>query len=149
MTDESSLRLQGLELCYERQHELVWRLPLAELRLVGERTTDHGPWIDDYFFCFVAGRPPLYYEAPISANPDILKQLSSELGQPLQCGLANRADFVSRVIWPPHLEGQALFTYARDPRAKGLLNRVKDKVLPLVRSDLTADIREYLEHESR
>jgi hypothetical protein len=51
------LEIDGGIIRYARDGVEVWSLPVASLVLVGERTTDQGPGLDDYFFVFVGGAP--------------------------------------------------------------------------------------------
>src|SRR5258705_1180436 len=92
-----SLTIQGGTLYFARAGAEIWSLSIASLLLIGEHTTDHGPWLADYFYVFVAGVPPCHYEAPMYANPEILRDLGSILGSTLVPGLNNRTDFASRV----------------------------------------------------
>lgn len=127
---------------YEYRSKIMWSFPLTELRLIGEWTTDHGPQCEDYFLGFIAGRIPLWYEAPVGANPRIIEQL--EMGQPVRVGLAASTTFKSRMIWPLVLQGQDLFEYTPQKRGRGLFNRFKDEILPLIHSALTQEVQEYL-----
>jgi hypothetical protein len=51
------MRPGKLELCdrtirYRIDGSTIWDLPISEIRVIGEATNDHGPFGDDYFFCF-------------------------------------------------------------------------------------------------
>jgi hypothetical protein len=140
----ASLSLSNGELCYEYAGKVVWSIRVTELRLLGEWTTDHGPHCDDYFFAFISGRPALWHEASVDANPQIMEQLEKEMGQPLRLGLVASTTFKSRVVWPPELQGHDLFNYTPQPRPAGLLNRFKDAILPLIYSELTQEVLECL-----
>lgn len=121
----------------------VWSLPVASLVLVGERTTDQGPGIDDYFFVFVGGEPLITVEAPMYAGPNVLEALSPLLACDLAPALANRTDFTSRVIWPAELAGQPLHDYRPSPR-EGLLGRLLDRVVPRISWTYTTSVEAYL-----
>jgi hypothetical protein len=140
---KETLFLSNGELRYEYGGKVVWSIQLTELRLLGEWTTDNGPHCEDYFIGFISGRPPLWNEAPVAANPRIMEQLEKEIGQPLYLGLAASTTFKSRVVWPPALQGHDLFKYSPAPRPRGLLNRFKDVILPLIHSELTQEVLEY------
>ena len=142
--DECTVRLAKGEVQCEREGEVVWTFRIADLRLVGEWTTDHGPWGEDYFYGFAAGQPATWYEVPLGAATGLLAELERALDECLKPGLAGSTDFSSRVIWPKHLEGHALFEYSPEARPEGLLNRGKDVVLPLIHSSLTKPVLEYL-----
>jgi hypothetical protein len=138
------LRLDCGELRYESRGAIVWRFQIADLRLIGEWTTDHGPWVEDYFYGFAAGHPARWYEAPMGANPEIIAQLAQKLSEPLRLGLIRSTEHKSRVIWPSMVEGRDLFSYSPAARPGGVLNRLKDSLLPMINSDLARDVREYL-----
>ena len=142
-----SLTIQGGTLYYSHAGAEVWSLPVDSLVLIGEHTTDHGPWFADYFYVFVGGVPLCRYEAPMYANPEILRDLSSMLASTLVPGLANRTDFASRVIWPPQLAEQPLFEYQPSPRG-GLWGLVADRVAPLIASTWSPTVRQFLDSGS-
>lgn len=129
---------------YLAKGQQLWVFPIDALLLVAEWTDQSGPWGDDYMYFFCAGHPPKFFEAPMYANPNALDALSQALGLTLRPGLANSADFNSRVIWPTEYEGHPLFRYTPLKRGAGILNRVRDAVLPLVRSELTDELAAYL-----
>ena len=142
-----SLAIQGGTLYYSHSGAEVWSLPVGSLVLIGEHTTDRGPWFPDYSYVFIGGLPPRDYEAPMYANPEILRDLGSVLGATLVPGLADRTDFASRVIWPPQLAEQPLLQYCRRPRG-GIWGLVADRVAPLIASSWSPSVRAYLDSRS-
>jgi hypothetical protein len=139
-----SLSIQGATLYYSYAGAEVWSLPVDSLILVGERTTDHGPFQPDYFYVFLGGVPVSHYEAPMYANPGLLEDLGRLLGAELVPGLNNRTDFASRVIWPEVLADKPLLEFKPAPRG-GLLGRIVDRFVPLVASEWSLDVRRLLE----
>src|SRR5215470_5494446 len=99
------LEVQGDALCLFEDNDIIWKESIAELTLVGEYTTNGGPWAEDYIFVFGFGRPPKFYEVPLRMVSPILPSLSASLGSALVPGLCNSTDWRSRVLWPPDLEG--------------------------------------------
>ena len=91
----------------------TWELPIDRIRVIGEATTDHGPFADDYWLCFALD-PQQWYEASFyAAGRDVfLKALSDRFGVPFELGLVGSTDFASRVLWPPQLAGKPMFAYA-------------------------------------
>jgi len=142
------LELIGGIVRYARDGVEVWSLSVASLVLVGERTTDQGPGIDDYFFVFVGGEPLMTVEAPMYAGPDVLQALSPLLGCDLAPALANRTDFTSRVIWPAELAGQPLHDYRPMPRT-GVLGRLLDRVVPRISWTYTPSVASHLAKHAR
>jgi hypothetical protein len=145
---QDSLAIKDGEIYYEIDRSLVWSFALNELWLIAERTTDHGPYLDDYFHVFAAGRPALWYEAPVYANPHLLDELSSLLGFTREVGLANRTDFASVVVWPKKLEGRPLFDHSPEIRGKGVLNRLKDRMMPLIHMETTQEVLQYVKSQA-
>jgi hypothetical protein len=113
--------------------------------LAGEWTNDHGPWCDDYFYFFVAGRPLSFYETPVYANTKLSDSLAQYLGVSLATDLAGSTDFNSRIMWPPEMKGSSLFHYRREYRGPGWLNRMWDRILPLVRAELAPEIVKFIQ----
>ncbi|MBN4072053.1 hypothetical protein JYT83_01395 [bacterium AH-315-F18] len=138
------LQVTSEHLNYSHGGEPVWNIPLDSIRLIGEYTTDHGPYLDDYFLIFASGSPPNYYEAPMYANSEIYQELQAALHDPMKAHLLARTDFSSAVIWPPSLAGRDLFRYTSTKRGTGLLSRVKDWALPLITSHLTDEVCTFL-----
>jgi hypothetical protein len=103
------LWIDGAFLQCEVDGQPGWRIGLSELACVGEYTTAHGPWADDYFVVF-ATKNGLYYEAAVYSGVEkVLEALSAALGSALKLGLIQSTEFSSRVAWPPELEGRPLF----------------------------------------
>jgi hypothetical protein len=131
-------------LSYSIDGKEVWSLQVEDLRLIGEHTTDHGPFVDDYFLMFVAGDPARVCTAPMYAGPSLFTELSAYMGADLVCGLAHRTDFASRVVWPVEMEGRPLLSHAPVRRGRGLLNRLMDRLFPLVSEEFTDDVNAHL-----
>jgi len=97
---------------YESQDYGSWSLPVADLRVLGEHTTDHGPWIDDWFMVFVTSSDGSWHEASVYAdgNEEFRAQLARLLKvDSLHSDLAGSTEFASRVIWPQSLHGRPMF----------------------------------------
>lgn len=144
-TDERTdlLVIQDGEVRYRFNEETIWSFAINELWLIAEWTDDHGPWCDDYFYAFVAGRPAKPFESPMYANPGFTEEIGSVLGARIEAGLVNSTDFASRIIWPKELEGRPFFAYSRVTRGAGLWNRLKARCIPLLHSELTEEVLQY------
>jgi hypothetical protein len=123
--------------------ETHWRLPIAEVRVIGEFTNQSGPSLDDYFFVFVTKETTDWHCASFYAEgrEKFLHELGVKLGHKLKCGLCNSTDFKSRVLWPPNLEGQPLFEFVPEKPATNFLGKVRQKILPMTFNQLTEEIR--------
>jgi hypothetical protein len=140
--------LERAALRYESEGKTVWQFKVSEILLIAEWTDDSGPYLDDYFYFFVAGTPPRFFEAPVSANASLIEALTELMGSSFHSVLASTTSFRSNVMWPPALAGRDLFVYSSQRRSAGVWNSVKDRLLPLVHSELTPEIREYLERQA-
>ena len=82
---------------------------LSELAVCGELTTEDGPGGDDYFLAFVARDGTWSTVSWDEVDEPLGRELAELLGSPLEPGLANRTDFVSRVLWPESLRDEPMF----------------------------------------
>ena len=55
MNNSGQIQLDGEFIRYRSAVHGKWDLALSDVRIVGECTNDHGPLVDDYFFCFATG----------------------------------------------------------------------------------------------
>src|SRR5215813_12160381 len=101
--------IYGNAIHYATRDDEVWKLPIAEVRVIGEYTTPNGPYIDDYFFVFLS--TDYWYEASFYSEGglELLSKLSLELKEELACSLQNSTNWKSRVIWPPDIKEEPLF----------------------------------------
>ena len=139
----SQLRLDENILSLSRGGSTLWRMEVSSLQLVGEYTTDHGPFADDLFLIFIARNTKTWFEVSMHETEAPLAELSERLNYPLKHGLCNQTEFASRVIWPPALEGAPLFNRTPKARGTGWLARAKDWILPTVAFDLTLQVKAY------
>ena len=107
-----SVSFQDGEIVYGEE-ELLWRLPISSICLVGEYTNQCGPVNDDYFLVFLTRVSHTWYRVPYYANgmDSLMAVLRESLGDSLKTGLANSVDFKSRVMWPPALLDRPLFEF--------------------------------------
>lgn len=47
-----------------------WSFPVADRRVFGEHSTDHGPMIDDWFMAFATSSARGWFEAVVSLHSD-------------------------------------------------------------------------------
>lgn len=139
--DKGRLVLDAGAISFTRGRGIVWTVPLDRLRVIGEYTTDGGPWFDDYFIVFVAANPFETLVAPVEAEGALLAELSDHLGIALSHGLANRSDLASRVLWPPEIRDRPLFDVHQVPRSPSLWSRAKGVLSPRIALEPTAEVR--------
>ena len=109
-----------------------WQLPVNEIRVMGEHTDDHGPYVDDYFFVFLTDSH--FCEASFYAEgcDEFLSDLSALLRTKVSCGLVESTDFQSRVMWPPDIEGQPFYDFIPVSKPEGFRAGFKHRLLPKV-----------------
>ena len=118
-----------------------WQLPVSEIRVVGEHTDDHGPYVDDYFFVFLTDSH-LYEASFYAAGRDkFLCELEELLGARISCGLVNSTDFQSRVMWPTDIEGQPFYKFVPAPKPEGFLAGLKHRLIPEVAYYFSDDVK--------
>ena len=98
-----------------------WSIDVSDIRLVGEYTTAHGPWADDYFLVFLTAPENGWYEASFYAKgrDEVLPILEEALSATIRLGLCNSANWKSRIIWPLHLADKVLIDLVPHKTALG------------------------------
>jgi hypothetical protein len=106
------LELVDREICYGPNDSVLWKLPISAIRVIGEATNDHGPFLDDYFLCF-ATDANTWYEASFYAEgrEHLLKMLGNLFGCELVLKLVASTEYDSNVIWPANLAGMKMFSF--------------------------------------
>ncbi len=122
-----------------------WRVPIADIRIIGEFTSDHGPVVDDYFFVFVAREE--YFEASFYADgrDEFLTELGQRLNHALSPGLCDSTQLASRILWPARLEGHPLFSLVPEQPSGTVLGRLRQRLLPKVQMHLTDEVKEAIQ----
>jgi hypothetical protein len=123
-------------ICYQLPNG-GWRLPVSEIKIIGEYTDDQGPLVDDYFLVFLTDSN--LYEASIYAEgvDAFLQELRDRLGASLSLELGNSTSYRSRVIWPSDMVEVPVFDYSKTPKPKGLLDRLKYRFFPDIHRKLS------------
>jgi hypothetical protein len=127
----------------------VWELPTDRVRVIGEATTDHGPFLDDYWLCFATGSHEWCQASFYAAGrEEFLKALSSRLGVPMELHLVGSTSFASRVLWPAPLLGKPIFAYADKWPSNPLLRAVAKLIGEPFRNVQTysQEVEQYLRH---
>jgi hypothetical protein len=130
----------------------TWELPIDRVRVIGEATTDHGPFVDDYWLCF-ATSPKEWYEASFYAagRDEFLKALSARFVVPIELRLVASTKYASRVLWPAILVDKPMFVYT----GKWPSNRLLRVVVKLLGGPLrnvqafSQDVERYLREVTR
>jgi hypothetical protein len=140
------LRFDGSLITYTSQHYRSFSIPLAEVAVIGEFTTDNGPVIDDWFLVFAPRHGSEWFEASMYADgiESFRNQLSATLGSSIIGRLAASTDFASRIIWPVGFADRPLFSFS-PVTASGFLRRIKLSMLPEVSHSLSPDALSAIE----
>lgn len=121
------IALEGDDVVFHSDGQIVWKLPVASVALAGEYTTlDGGPADDDYYLVFLSSEDQEWRTASFRSEgvAEFLAALGERLGAKLAAGGLDSKTYASRVIWPPNMEGDVLFEIV--PKgAKGLLDFLK------------------------
>jgi hypothetical protein len=100
---------------YSCDRRLLWQIPVENIMLMAEYTTDEGPLIDDYFVVFVASDGDEWNIATASFYSDgrdrIVRSLAQRWGSDIELSLSNSTEWKSRVAWPSPLVGREYFEF--------------------------------------
>ncbi len=138
------IKLVGDALVYTLREEEAWRMPVADLRVVGEYTTED-PGLDDYFVVFIAREKCFQASIYVEGWDTLLAALGDRLHHKLRFELFGSANLASRVLWPARLEGRPLFDIVPEERADGFFGRLRQRILPRVNMNITEEVRREFE----
>lgn len=140
------LRFDASLITYISRYYGSFSIPLSEVAVVGEFTTDNGPFIDDWFLVFVPRIGDDWFEASMYAVgiESFREQLSSALGFTIIGSLAASTDFTSRILWPPALTDRPLFTFS-PVTGFGFIRRIKLFMQPEISHSLSPDALSAIE----
>lgn len=144
------INFDGSLISYTSSHYGSFTFPLSEVAVIGEFTTDNGPYIDDWFLVFVPDRGRGWFEASMYAEgiDSMREQLSAALGSSIYgAGLFASTDFASRILWPAALGDRPLFTFSL-VTASSFLRRLKLSILPEVSRSLSPDALSAMERNA-
>jgi hypothetical protein len=143
--DSGMLGIQNGVLYYRSPQSGSWNLPLKELAIIGEYTTDVGPVLDDWFLVFVHHSGSRWFECSMRATDTeaVVAALGDMLDIELKPGLANVTEYKSRILWPPPMKDAAIFTFSRK-RGTFLLQKLWEWFAPRVDRTLSPDVIDFL-----
>jgi hypothetical protein len=135
------IRLDGAVVRFDSRKHGSFAISLDEVAVIGEYTTDSGPFVDDWFVVFVHRDGVEWFEASMYAEElaEFLRDLAIALETGMETGLAASTDFASRVIWPPSIAGRPLFDF-RTVTASSFLRRLKLAIIPEKTRWLSVDV---------
>ncbi len=149
MTQPNSglIQFDGTLITYSSAAYVSFSIPLSEVAIIGEFTTDNGPFTDDWFLVFVPRSGGDWFEASMYADGvDPLRQkLSAALGTSIYGPtLFASTDFASRIVWPSALADRPLFAFT-PVTGSSFLRRIKLAIFPEIRRRLSPDALEAIE----
>lgn len=100
-----------------------WKVPVTSIRLIGEYSTQDGPFAEDDFLVLCDGRNE--FEVPSSAVgiQEVMGHLSQVCGVEVVLTLGLTTDFSSRIIFPCQLAERPLFEFVESNR--GLFSKIR------------------------
>ena len=139
--DSGMIQFDGTLITYTSPAYGSFSIPLSEVAIIGEFTTDNGPFIDDWFIVFVPHSGHDWFEASMYAGgiEPLRRQLSEVLGASIDgVTLFASTDFASGIVWPPTLANRPLFTFS-SVKGSGFFSRIKLAIFPRVFHRLSED----------
>jgi hypothetical protein len=122
-----------------------WRVLIADMRVIGEFLSVEGRRRHcEHFLVFMT--PQEWFKAPYEAErrEAFMAELGRRLGHELRCDLFNATNFSSRVLWPAHLEGRALYDLIPEVRSQNLVTRVRQMLMQQVDMRFSDEVRREL-----
>jgi hypothetical protein len=139
-----SIEIRAGRLLARENDKVLFDVRVDDIAVVGEFTTNGGPWLDDHHVVFVTRGAER--ELRIATDTDGFDRVRGELkaarGIEFEFMLANRTDWATAVLWPPDIRGRPLYEVEVVKRAGGVFASLLDRMLPRTRTELTAAVRE-------
>jgi len=145
LNQSGQITLEGDIIVYALSEREAWRVPVADVRVIGEFTTANGPFVDDYFFVFIARDQSFEASFYAEGRDTLLAELGHRLCHELQAGLCHSTSLASRVLWPARFEGHPLFDFLPEEPASNILGKLRQRMLPRVHMHFTDEVRKALE----
>ena len=120
------------------------------LFVLGEYTTDEGPYLDDHFIV-IAIAPSRIFEYSVGSSQceEVLFYLKENLDVKVQFALSNSTECSSTVLYPDELRGNEFFT-CYDSARRGLVGRLSDLLRKRTRrTDVSQSVTDYLANECK
>ena len=145
---ESQLILKDDVIYYKSGRGNEWKLSLSEIKVIGELTTNEGPFIDDWFVVFVIDEnnwktSTMYLKDNIAET--FFKELSSKLNYNIIPSLFHSTEFKSIVAYPEKIKGKELIEL-KEVEPQGWWDKLKAKLNlgKAVQLTLTKDVKDFL-----
>ena len=138
------LRVDGDQIEHAAPGGESWRIPIADVRVIGEFLSRQNRGREHHFLVFMTGEE--WFKAPYDAEgrDSFLAELGRRLDYELRPDLFEATTFSSRVLWPGYLEGRPVFELIPEPRAENIVTRVRQFFLQKIDMRFTDEVREEL-----
>jgi len=146
MRPSGHIKLEADVIAFTAPDQEGWRVPLADIGVIGEFVNKSGRRDDDYFIVFMTREE--WFKVPRSTQgcDTLLADLGRRLNCEFRCDLVNSTNFSSRVLWPAHLTGQPLYDLQPEARADNLITRLRQLLMQKVQMHFTDQVRKELGH---
>lgn len=108
----AEIHLDGDVVHYICDMETSWTCRLHDVRIIGEYTTDKGPFVDDYYLMLVISHDVTKMASFGTEGIErFLQELEVLLSVKFMRRLIGSTDFDSNILWPEQLAGQPLYDF--------------------------------------
>ena len=103
--------IQGEKIYWISGKRILTRIPINDIKIIGEYTTDGGPYKNDWFLVFITSLKDIREISVYALGAEeMLKELGQQINSRLSVQLANSSDWKSIILWPNIFYGKELFS---------------------------------------
>jgi hypothetical protein len=130
------------EIVWTRDNNVLTKVKIEEIKVIGECTTANGPFIDDWFYLYILGTNDIrQISAYAQGTEEVLTKLGEKLNIDLKPRLVASTKWETNILWPTDLVGQKVFKEISTEPSE-LIEKVKTKLgLADKEWDLTENIK--------
>ena len=91
-------------------HKEAIRIPIRDIKLIGEYTTAEGPFVDDWFIVFMTAAKDWKQISEYTPGMlEVLQELGSHLESEIMGSLFGSTSWRTNIIWPPQVAKQEMW----------------------------------------
>lgn len=124
-----------------------WEVPLKDIAIIGEYTTEDGPLADDYFVCIIDKSDIQHILGSEEGAFELMKEISEKLKFDLDPKLMLSTDFSSRIMYPTSAKGKPLFDIV-EIKPKSLTGRIRSAFFKKNYFVLSSDAENIIQQNS-
>lgn len=89
--------------------QTTFSIPVTEIKVIGEFTTNNGPYLDDWFLTIITATD--WYEIPLDVigTYQLLTDLGQKLGTAMSFQLTNSTEWKTRIMFPDNFKDKELY----------------------------------------